>query len=82
MRFKPDYIRLKMLAFKIKATTYLNGQTKNSFMLDCLKRGNNECENLRQIVTLHYNIMNDNPNLKDKKFNEIKDYINENIKLK
>lgn len=82
MRFNPEYIRKKMLSFKIKATTYLNGSTKNSFMLDCLRRNSNECENLRQIVTLYCGLLNDNPQLKEKKFNEIKEYINDKIKLK
>lgn len=75
-----DKIREKMVAFQIKATTYLNGAKKNAFMLDCIKRGTYECALLREIVSLHYSIMEAKPELKGKEFDDIKDFILDRIK--
>lgn len=76
-----DAIRFKMIAYKIKATTYLKGVDKNLFMLDCLKRGTYECALLREIVNLHYSIMESNKDWKGKEFNEIKKLILEKTNL-
>lgn len=70
-----DKIREKMLAFQIKATTYLSGTKKNAFMLDCIKRGTYECALLREIVSLHYSLMEAKPELKGKEFGDIKEII-------
>lgn len=70
-----DKIREKMLAFQIKATTYLSGTKKNAFMLDCIKRGTYECALLREIVSLHYSLMEAKPELKGKEFSDIREII-------
>jgi len=49
-----------MLAFKVKVTSYLTGKKKNAFMLDAIKRDCVEAELLRNIISLHYDILEKN----------------------
>jgi hypothetical protein len=76
-----DAIRAKMLAYKIKATTYLKGADKNKFMIDCLKRGTYEGALLRDIVNTHYAIIEQIPAFKDKEMTDLKKYLIDKIKL-
>jgi hypothetical protein len=76
-----EFIIEKMTSTKIKATTYLTGTKKNAFMLDCLKRDTYECALLREIVNLHYSIMEVHKDWKDKEFDEIKKLILEKTKV-
>ena len=74
-------IREKILAYQVRATTQLRGADKNAFFLDCLKRGTYEADLLRDIVNVHYTIMQEIPAFKDKEFTELKKYLIEKIKL-
>lgn len=70
-----EQIRNKMMAFKIKITSYLKGSLKNRFMLDCLKRNTYEGDIIRNIIELHYVVMDSTPELKGKTFYEAKEYF-------
>lgn len=52
--------------------TSLMGKTKNDFIDDCILRGVTEAEVLRNIIKLHYEIINSLPHLRGKEFEEIK----------
>lgn len=65
----------KKLIAKIKLTSYANGSVKNYFLDDCILRGLAESEVLRQIVKMHYEIINSHPHLKGKEFSEIKSFL-------
>ena len=52
-----DYQRLKMLSYQVRATTALKGTVKNNFLLDCIDRNCREGELLRDIVKLHYQLI-------------------------
>jgi len=52
-----SYKQLKMLSYQVKATTYLRGEIKNQFLNECVIRGGNEAVALRDIVTLHFQIL-------------------------
>ena len=47
----------KMLAYKVKVTSYLVGAKKNAFLLDAIKRVWTEAELVRNIISLHYDIL-------------------------
>jgi len=72
---KEASIRVKMMSFKVKITSYLKGKLKNAFMLDCIKRQTYEGDLIRQIVDLHYHIIEICPELKNKSFYEIKNLM-------
>jgi hypothetical protein len=81
---------LKKLSFQIviKTRLYDNEQiktsimnkTKNDFLDDCHQRGVTESVVLRNIIKLHYEIMEAYPILKGKEFNDIKLHILPNNK--
>jgi hypothetical protein len=75
-----DDIRKKMLAYKIRVTTRISGVDKNKFMLDLLKKGINEAELAKNIINIHYAIIDKLPKLRELEFDEIKKYLIENIK--
>lgn len=77
-----DQIRDKMGSYKIKVTSYLTGVGKNKFMLDLLKKGSHEGELIRNILDIHYSIIEVVPHLKELEFDEIKKYLLDKIKLK
>lgn len=52
-----SYKALKLLSYQVKATTYLKGTVKNQFLNECIVRGGNEATTLRDIVTLHFEIL-------------------------
>ena len=52
-----SYKALKLLSYQVKATTYLKGTVKNQFLNECIIRGGNEADTLRDIVTLHFEIL-------------------------
>jgi hypothetical protein len=68
----------KQKSYKIKTVTYLSGTTKTKFLNDCLLREETECNVLRNIVDIHYSIINLHPELKDKEFKEIKTALTKN----
>lgn len=74
MSFGPsneDRQKLKMLSYQIKATTYLKAETKTKFLKDCILRGETECLILREIVKLHYELI-EHYLLEGKEFSDIK----------
>jgi hypothetical protein len=52
--------------------TTLMSKTKNDFIDDCIQRGTTESDVLRNIIKLHYEIVEAFPNLKGKEFKDIK----------
>jgi len=62
---------LKKLSYNIRITTFVKGKTKNDFIDDCLHRSNGESQNAKQIIQLHYLILEKFPSLKGKEFNDI-----------
>lgn len=77
-----DEIRQKMFAYKVKVTTYLKGTDKNRFMLDCIKKGSYEAEISRNIINIHYAIIDELPELKEMEMEQLKKYLIDKIKLK
>jgi len=75
----PDALREKMLSYKVKCTTYLHGTNKNSFLLDCVRQGTYEAEHLRCIVSLYYEIIKEKPELKDKSFEKVREYVKDKL---
>lgn len=65
-------VRKKMTAYKVRATAWLKGTLKNRFFLDCIKRNCKEGEYLRDVLELHYHIVDICPEFKNKTFYEIK----------
>lgn len=77
-----DEIRTKMCSFKVKVTTYLKGVDKNKFMLDCIKKGTYEADLTRNIINIHYSIIDEIPELKEMEIEQLKKYLIDKIKLK
>jgi len=77
-----DDVRRKFLAFGVRLTCYVSGSKKNKFLLDQLKRGTGEGELVKNILDIHYSIIDEVPEMRDKEFEEIKKYIMDKIKLK
>lgn len=56
-------------------TTSIMSKTKNDFIDDCLLRGVTESDVLRNIIKLHYDILQAYPQLKGQDFKDIKLFI-------
>lgn len=76
-----DDIRIKMLSFGVRLTCYVNGAKKNRFMLDQLKRDLGEGELMKNIMDIHYAIIDAVPEYKEKEFSELKKYLIDKIKI-
>jgi hypothetical protein len=76
-----DDIRIKMLSFGVRLTCYVSGAKKNRFMLDQLKRDLGEGELIKNIMDIHYSIIEELPAYKDKEFSELKKYLIDKIKI-
>lgn len=70
-----DGLKLKRLKHQIRITTFINGRRKNDFINDCLKRNLHESNVAKNVVELYYTIMDLRPELKEKEFSEIKQYL-------
>lgn len=78
-------LTLKKLSFQMvvdcdldsncRIKTSLKSNTKNDFIDDCLQRGQTESDVLRNVVKLHYEIINSFPELKGKEFKDIKAFL-------
>lgn len=79
---KEDDIRRKMLAYKVRVTTRIHGTDKNKFMLDTLKKGINESTLAKEIIHIHYALIEQEPRLREIEFDELKKYLIDKIKLK
>ena len=76
-----DDIRIKMLSFGVRLTCYVSGAKKNRFMLDQLKRDLGEGELIKNIMDIHYAIIDAVPEYKEKEFSELKKYLVDKIKI-
>lgn len=76
-----DYQITKKDQFKIRVTTFIHGDLKNSFMCDCIKRGITEADMARDIIETYYTVIKLQPFLAEKEIPEIKNWIKERIKL-
>lgn len=79
--FSEDDIREKMKGYCVRITSRVKGKDKNYLMLDAIKRANFEAQIIREIIHIHYSIVELKPELKGKEFTEIKKYILDKIKL-
>jgi hypothetical protein len=77
-----DEIRAKMLAYKVRVTTRISGTDKNKFMLDTLKKGITESILAKEIINIHYALIEQEPRLKELEFTELKKYLIDKIKFK
>jgi hypothetical protein len=66
-----DFQREKAKQYKIKVTSYIQGEVKTKFMNDCIRRGVTECTLIKEIIVLHY-AMTSKYMLEGKEFNDIK----------
>jgi len=76
-----DYQLTKKNQFKIRITTFVQGDLKNSFMNDCIKRGITEADMARDIIQTYYDVIRLQGFLAEKEIPEIKNWIVKNIKL-
>lgn len=75
-------IRNKMLAYKVRVTTRIQGVDKNRFMLDTLKKGITEAQLAKGIINIHYAIIDEIPELKEMEMEQLKKYLIDKIKFK
>lgn len=68
-----DDVLINSSTQQIKTT--LMSKTKNDFIDDCLLRGVTESDVLRNIIKLHYDILQAYPQLKGQDFKDIKLFI-------
>lgn len=61
----------KQKKFRITITTRIRGELKNKFMHDCFLKGISEAELAREIIELHYKLV-EHYNLQGKDFEQIK----------
>jgi uncharacterized protein YbaR (Trm112 family) len=77
-----DDVRVKMLSFGVRLTCYISGAKKNRFLLDQIKRDLGEGELIKNILDIHYAIIDEIPEFKEKEHIELKQYLIDKIKLK
>ena len=68
--------------FAMKVTTKIVGTTKESFVNDCINKEVLETNAAKSIFDIYYTIVPLIPNHEYMDFVKIKQYINDNIKLK
>lgn len=76
-----DYQLSKKEQFKIRVTTFIQGELKNNFMSDCIKRGITEADMARDIIDTYYSTIKQHQWLAEKEIPEIKNYIREKVRL-
>lgn len=76
-----DYQLKKKDNFKIRVTTQIQGDLKNSFMCDCIRRGITEADLARDIIDVYYMTLRNAPYMTEKEIPEIKNWIINKIKL-
>jgi len=76
-----DHQQGKKEKFKIRVTTFIQGELKNNFMKDCIKRGITEADMARDIIATYYLVVNQKPDLIEKETSEIKKYIIGKLRL-
>lgn len=79
---KTDILKYKREnLFRVRVTTYIKGSVKNSFIDDCLRKRQLEVVVARNILDIHYCIIEKFPELKDMEFSAMKKYIIDKIKF-
>ena len=76
-----DHQVVKKTKFRIRVSTYVQGDLKNYFMDDCIKRGITEADLLRDILEIYYSSIKLKPYLVEKEMTEVKQFIIDRIKL-
>lgn len=76
-----DSLLKKKENYNIRATTFLKGSIKNSFLDDCIKREFNESKMAAHVFEVYYSVVNEVPHLKDKEMVDVKNYIKSKIRL-
>lgn len=76
-----DHQIQKKTLFKIRVSTYIQGNLKTQFMNDLIKRGISEADLVRDIIDVYYSTISIPKNLCEKEIPEIKKYLVENIKF-
>jgi len=77
-----DDVRVKMLSYGVRLTCYVSGTKKNRFLLDQIKRDLGEGELIKNILDIHYAIIDELPEFKEKEHKALKQYLIDKIKLK
>lgn len=77
-----DYQLKKKDNFRIRVTTHIQGDLKNSFMCDCIRRGITEADLARDIFDVYYMTLRNAPHIANREIPEIKNWIIDNIKFK
>lgn len=77
-----DYQLKKRDNFKIRVTTFIQGDLKNAFMCDCIKRGITEADLARDIIDVYYMTLRNAPQVAEKEIPEIKNWIIDKIRFK
>ena len=75
------HIENKQKQFKIKVTSYIQGELKNNFTSDCIKRNVTEADMIRDVLDVYYNAIKCNPCLTNKSVFEIKTFIKDKLRL-
>ena len=77
-----DYQLKKRDNFKIRVTTFIQGDLKNALMSYCIKRGITEADLARDIIDVHYMTLRNAPQVAEKEIPEIKNWISDKIRFK
>jgi hypothetical protein len=73
----------KKEVYKVRVTTYLQSQTKNKFLNDCINKRKIEASTAKEIIEIHYAIMDALPiSASTLDFKALKQYLIDKIKLK
>jgi hypothetical protein len=73
----------KKEVYKVRVTTYLQSQTKNNFLNDCINKRKIEASTAKEIIEIHYAIMDVLPaSASTLDFKALKQYLIDKIKLK
>lgn len=67
-----EELRKKMIPYKVRATVWLKGTLKNRFFLNCIRLNLREGDYMRDVLELHYHIIDICPEFKNKTFFELK----------
>jgi hypothetical protein len=76
-----EYQREKLAQFQIRVTTSIQGDLKNCFIEDCIKRGITEADLARSIFEVYYSSLREKPVLLEKEMTEVKKYLIDKIRF-
>lgn len=61
----------KIKMYTVKVTSYISGNTKNRFLNDCIIRGVTESDLTKEIIKLHYAVLDSHNIVEAKEFCEL-----------